>query len=241
VLAELAVRRGDADAEQRLADLDDRASRAADAEWLVPVVELSNELALTGDRPPPTERLRALVADPDVHGQLAIRIAAAAALAGLGFTDVEGDRSPHRLVAAGDWRAAADAFGESGWPYDRALMLSLLDDAPSLEEALSTARSLGAVPLEQRVARRLRELGHRVPRGPYGTTRSNPAHLTQRQLEVLALLVDGRTNQEIADELVVSLRTAEHHVAAVLAKLGATSRREAPQRAVDLGLLVPDR
>lgn len=53
---------------------------------------------------------------------------------------------------------------------------------------------------------------------------------------MLALLAEGLTNAEIADRLVVSPRTAEHHVAAVLAKLGATSRREAVARASELRL-----
>jgi DNA-binding NarL/FixJ family response regulator len=76
----------------------------------------------------------------------------------------------------------------------------------------------------------------RIPRGPRRTTRENPANLTGRQLEVLSLLADGRTNAEIADELVVSLRTAEHHVAAVLRKLGARDRRQAARRAAVLGI-----
>ena len=54
---------------------------------------------------------------------------------------------------------------------------------------------------------------------------------------MLALLIEGLTNAEIAERLVVSPRTAEHHVAAVLAKIGAPSRREAPERASELGLL----
>ena len=62
----------------------------------------------------------------------------------------------------------------------------------------------------------MRELGLRVPHGPREATRANPAGLTARQLEVLALLVEGLTNAEIAERLVVSPRTAEHHVAAVL-------------------------
>ena len=60
-----------------------------------------------------------------------------------------------------------------------------------------------------------------MPHGPRAPTRANPAGLTARQLEVLSLLAAGLTNAEIADRLVVSPRTAEHHVAAVLAKLGA--------------------
>ena len=62
--------------------------------------------------------------------------------------------------------AAADAFGVVGWDYDRALMLSLLDDEPSLREAIGIARGLGAAPLEARVTRRMQALGMTIPRGP---------------------------------------------------------------------------
>ena len=82
----------------------------------------------------------------------------------------------------------------------------------------------------------MRELGLRVPPGPREATRANPAGLTARQLEVLALLAEGLTNAEIAERLVVSPRTAEHHVAAVLTKLGATTRRDAARRAAELQL-----
>ena len=122
--------------------------------------------------------------------------------------------------------------------YDRALMLSLLEDEDALDEAIAIARRLGAEPLAKRVARRMRELGLRVPLGPREATRANPAGLTARQVEVLTLLVEGLTNAEIAERLVVSPRTAEHHVAAVLTKLGATSRREAARRASELRLSV---
>jgi DNA-binding NarL/FixJ family response regulator len=54
---------------------------------------------------------------------------------------------------------------------------------------------------------------------------------------VLALISEGLTNAEIADRLVVSQRTAEHHVAAVLLKLGAATRRDAARRAEELRLL----
>jgi DNA-binding NarL/FixJ family response regulator len=67
----------------------------------------------------------------------------------------------------------------------------------------------------------------RVPRRPLPRTRANPAGLTDRQVEVLGLLADGLTNAEIADRLVVSVRTVDHHVAAILSKLNVGSRREA--------------
>jgi DNA-binding NarL/FixJ family response regulator len=115
-------------------------------------------------------------------------------------------------------------------------MLSLAGDEESLLEAIGIAHGLGAAPLARRVARQLRAQGLRVPRGPRESTRANEAGLTSRQLEVLSLLGEGLTNAEIADRLVVSPRTAEHHVAAVLQKLGAPSRREAARRAVELGV-----
>jgi DNA-binding NarL/FixJ family response regulator len=64
----------------------------------------------------------------------------------------------------------------------------------------------------------------------------NPAGLTDRQMEVLMLLAEGLTNAEIADRLVVSVRTVDHHVSAVLQKLGVTSRQEAAERAEQLRL-----
>jgi DNA-binding NarL/FixJ family response regulator len=139
-------------------------------------------------------------------------------------------------MARGDWLGAADAFGEVGWTYDRALMLSQLDDEELLGEALEIARGLGAEPLTRHVAGRLRDRGARVPAGPRDATLSNPAGLTARQLEVAALLAEGLTNAEIAERLVVSPRTAEHHVAAVLRKLGAATRRDAARRAAELQL-----
>ena len=67
----------------------------------------------------------------------------------------------------------------------------------------------------------------RLPRRSHASTRANPAGLTQRQVDVLALLADGLTNAEIADRLVLSVRTVDTHVAAILAKLGVRTRREA--------------
>jgi LuxR family transcriptional regulator, maltose regulon positive regulatory protein len=61
--------------------------------------------------------------------------------------------------------------------------------------------------------------------------------LTARELEVLELLAGGRPNQQIAEELVVTLDTVKKHVSHILDKLGAANRTQAVARARDLGLL----
>ncbi|MBL1073383.1 helix-turn-helix transcriptional regulator [Nocardia sp. 2] len=73
----------------------------------------------------------------------------------------------------------------------------------------------------------------RVGDAPPPTPTANPHNLTGRQRDVLDLLCAGLTNAEIAEYLVVSVRTVDHHVSAVLRKLGVTNRRAA--RALVLG------
>jgi DNA-binding CsgD family transcriptional regulator/tetratricopeptide (TPR) repeat protein len=240
VLAELAVRRGDPDATDRLGELAAQADRTGEPQRIVPALELAFELALLTGAPMPVERLEALVSSMSrggrFEGRFAVRLAGWAMVAGLELP-LEGPApGPYGAMARGKWRAAADAFGAVGWTYDRALMLALLDDEEALVEAVAVARALGAEPLVAHASGRLRELGLRVPQGPREATRANPAGLTARQLEVLALLAEGLTNAEIGERLFVSPRTAEHHVAAVLTKLGATTRREAAARAAELQL-----
>lgn len=63
-----------------------------------------------------------------------------------------------------------------------------------------------------------------LPRGPYRATRTDPLGLSARERCVFVLLQTGLSNRAIAQHLHRSERTVEHHVAAVLAKLGFTSR-----------------
>jgi DNA-binding NarL/FixJ family response regulator len=103
--------------------------------------------------------------------------------------------------------------------------------------AFSEDDARGAAPAVRRVRQRLRELGSPVPRGPRPTTRENPLGLTAREVDVLRLLAGGKRNAEIAAELVVSTRTVDHHVSAILRKLGVRTRGEAVAAAVEGGVL----
>ena len=138
----------------------------------------------------------------------------------------------------GDWHDAAAGWEAIGAPYEQALELLDSGQADPTLRALQILDGLGAAPAAQLARRRLRALGvTQIPRGPRPANRANPAGLTDRQLDVARLLARGLSNAEIASHLVISLKTTDHHVSAVLAKLGVTNRRAVMVRGVDLGLV----
>ena len=122
-------------------------------------------------------------------------------------------------------------------PYERAMALWDNGSNDDLLAALSVLDELGARAVAALVRARLRESGvSRVPRGRSSASRGNPAGLTTRQLDVLVLLVDGLSNADIAARLVISPKTADHHVSAVLSKLDVHTRGEAADVARRLGI-----
>ena len=145
--------------------------------------------------------------------------------------------TPYGPTLAGEWARAAVLWARIGCPYEAALALADGDDQPALRQAIDDLHRLGARPAAAIVARRLRARGVRgLPRGPRTQTRQNPAGLTARELEVLACLAEGMRNAQIAQRLVVSEKTVDHHVSAVLRKLDVRTRGEAGAAAVRLGL-----
>jgi DNA-binding CsgD family transcriptional regulator/tetratricopeptide (TPR) repeat protein len=146
--------------------------------------------------------------------------------------------APFAAGIEGDWATAAALWERAGNPYEQALELAEAPDPEPARAGLAMLDQLGAAAAANVCRRRLRRAGVAVPRGPRAATRSNPGRLTDRQLEVLALLAEGRTNAEIAARLVVSPRTVDNHVAALLRRLGVRSRREVAAAAAELGLPV---
>jgi DNA-binding CsgD family transcriptional regulator/tetratricopeptide (TPR) repeat protein len=148
-----------------------------------------------------------------------------------------GAAEPYALQLAGEWARASEVWTRIGCPYEAALALAAADDDDALRSALDELHRLGARPAAAIVARSLRERGVRgLPRGPRPSTQQNPANLTARELEVLGLVTQGLHNGEIAERLFVSEKTVDHHVSAILRKLGVRTRGQAGAEAVRIGV-----
>jgi DNA-binding CsgD family transcriptional regulator len=145
-------------------------------------------------------------------------------------------RPAYLLQIKGDWQAAAELWTKLGCPFDAAMARIDAADEGALRAALQVFDDLGAVAAARITRKKMRRLGIRsVPAGPRTATRAHPQGLTRREREVLELICAGRTNAQIAERLFISVRTVDHHVSAVLAKLDVPTRSAAAQ-AVQLGL-----
>ena len=106
-----------------------------------------------------------------------------------------------------------------------------------MRRALDMLHDIGVHPAASVVAPQLRMLGEQgVRRGPRPATATNPAGLTNREAEVLTFLAARMSNAEIAARLVLSGRTIDNHVSAMLRKLGVRNRAEAQAAAKQRGL-----
>jgi ATP/maltotriose-dependent transcriptional regulator MalT len=235
------ARRGDPGIDEVLDEALELLGPIGDPQYLHPVRVARAEAAwLRGDLVRARSEIEPLLDLVDRLDVEAItEVARWATRAGLGWTPPPGalDGSPLPDVAVHGPRAVAEHWSERGCGYEAAEVLGDSDDEADLRAAYDRLLALGARPRAQQVARRLRDIGARdVPRGPRATTRANVAGLTARELEVAALLAAGHTNTEIADRLVLSAKTVDHHTSAVLSKLGVSSRRLVAAAAEAAGL-----
>jgi DNA-binding CsgD family transcriptional regulator/tetratricopeptide (TPR) repeat protein len=160
-----------------------------------------------------------------------------------------------RLVGASDagaWRAALERSARRGNVYLAAYCGFHLAEAllgagdrraagDELVEAASIARRLGAAPLLREIERlaargRIDLDAPAAPEAPPVAPPRDPFGLTPRERDVLPLLVQGRTNRQIAERLFITENTAGVHVSNILGKLGASTRTEAAGIAARLGI-----
>ncbi|HVD54404.1 MAG TPA: LuxR C-terminal-related transcriptional regulator, partial [Propionibacteriaceae bacterium] len=160
----------------------------------------------------------------------------------LGRTAQAVDIEPFGSQLTGDGARAAALWDRLGYRYEAALALLDTKEDTHLRESLRRLVDLGADAAARRVRQTMRDLGIRsIPAGARTATKAHPRGLTAREQEILELLSQGQSNEEIAASLFISVRTVEHHVSAILGKLGATTRKDAAKEARKLRLMHSDR
>jgi DNA-binding CsgD family transcriptional regulator len=238
------ARRGDPEAWTPLDEALNTALPRREWQWIGPVASARAEAAWLEGRPKSvaSEIEPALGFEMRQGDPYATALAYWSWRAGVGspLGEAQDENDPHLLEINGEWAAAADRWRALGCPYETAMARATSDNPQHIAEALRALQSLGARPASAMVSRRLRDLGVRaIPRGPRQTTRENPVGLTARELDVLALVCEGLRNAEIAQRLVVSGKTVDHHVSSILRKLDVHTRGEASAQALKLGLVGP--
>ncbi len=230
-LAHLRVRRGDPDATGPMQE-----ARALAGS--TPVLQRAGMLAivraeaawLADDREgvvreiQPVYELARRRRDPRMNGELAAWLWRVGALQEPPADIAE----PYATEISGDWRGAAGAWHALGCPYEHACLLAWHGTETDQRHALTILEQLGAAPAARLLRRQMRVRGvRRIPRGSRPSTQGHPLGLTRREAEILGLLQNGLRSSSIAKRLFVSPKTVEHHVSAILAKLGVSSRAEA--------------
>jgi DNA-binding CsgD family transcriptional regulator/tetratricopeptide (TPR) repeat protein len=199
----------------------------AEAAWLAG--HLESEIQLLEE----VFRLATGVAYPWAVGELGYWLARA----GQRPASVEPAAEPFRLALDGRMAEAATAWRALGCEFEAGVVLFDSNDRELVRSALDSFEALGSTPAARLAANRLRQIGARVPRGPNAATRRHPAGLTSREIEVVALVVEGLRNAEIAERLFIAPKTVDHHLSSLFTKLGVKSRQAAATKALRLGLV----
>ncbi|MCW2749530.1 MAG: helix-turn-helix transcriptional regulator [Aeromicrobium sp.] len=230
VVGTIRVRRGDPEAASALDEAWDLAARTGDLQRLWPAASALAELAWWRD---------GTVADPARLDQILDRAIASAHEWAVGDLGVwlsragqkrltPGAAAPYAARLVGDFSQARKDWIDLGCPFEAAWVSMDDGSEESLLLALAEFEELGAAVPATRCREALRRLGTaHIPRGARQATAAHPQGLTAREDEVFAFVREGLSNREIASRLTLSTRTVDHHVAAVLRKLGVSSRSEA--------------
>lgn len=255
VLARVRMRRAEVDTDSLLEAALAIALPTGEMQRIVPVVTAMAEARwLRGEQAGCLAALRLLEEQPGagVNPWEAGEIAAWRRRAGDAKAPVpQHSARPWLLELQGNPQAAADAWLELGAPNEAGLALlhaalaGTRDQASSLlQRAHLALDTIGARLATARTRAIAREWGLHgaLPgrrRGPYAAAREHPCGLSAREQQVLGLLALGSSNDDIALRIGVARRTVEHHVSAVLSKLGVGGRTQAVAKAQKEGLLPP--
>jgi DNA-binding CsgD family transcriptional regulator len=135
------------------------------------------------------------------------------------------------------YRQAAVLWEQLNSHYMQALLLFEGDDDDK-REAITIIQRLGATAAYEKLKAEMRTAGIKnIPRGARKTTQSNPAQLTDRELDILQLLNHDLQNKEIAARLFISAKTVDHHISSILYKLEVNSRKKAVREAIRLEII----
>ncbi|MEM8508645.1 MAG: LuxR C-terminal-related transcriptional regulator [Bacteroidota bacterium] len=123
------------------------------------------------------------------------------------------------------------------FPYELALSYCLGDD-DDIREGLHILDKLQAVQTKKRIREYLKNSGRQsVPKGIRRSTRSNPLHLTNREMDVLSQVSKGLSNSEIASTLFISSKTVDNHVSSILMKMEVNARQKAVIKAMEMKII----
>jgi DNA-binding CsgD family transcriptional regulator len=237
----IAARRGKTAVWERLNEAAESGARVGEPEWIAkPALARAEAAWLEGDRDlsrAEIERIMPVIefVDPWQRGAVVVWFRRL----GIAYEAPGSVSEPHRLMLDGKAEEAAAHWLSLSSPVEAALALYDGGTEAQLRQALSLFERLGATASANQVRARMREVGIRsIPVGARTATRANPSGLTRRESEVLELIARGATNAEIAETLFISQKTVDHHVSAILAKLGTPTRGAAAAEAERLGLVV---
>ncbi|MEP6738285.1 MAG: LuxR C-terminal-related transcriptional regulator [Chryseolinea sp.] len=241
-LARIKIRHGEfEEARQLIEECKILASTTGEAYRVMPVIQAELELCWTTKQSIPEQEVQdaiKLLPDPTNSWHFT----------GIAFwmrkceMDIPADgvvqyTGPFKYQSSGDWLKAAEKWKSVGCLFECALTL-MEGDEEHQRQGLTLLDQLGATATSEMLKGQMRDRGMRnIPRGPRESTRSNPAQLTTRQIEILLLLKNGAQNKQIADKLFISSKTVDHHISAILSKLEVKSRNLAVAEALKLGIL----
>ena len=149
-----------------------------------------------------------------------------------GMREARWPMGPQMAVQAVEEEYAWSACEYAGTLLQRKDPTNVVKARTLLDEALAIARELGVLALIERV-----EHLHSSKESVQQEQPTYPGGLSQREVAVLRLIGLGKSNREIAEELVISIHTANCHVSHILSKVGVANRAEAAVYAARRGLL----